>query len=176
MDVLSRRSNKPGRTPWIGDLGVYLLWALTGVLGILTLASLLSIGIFVLPFAVAALVGAALLTVAPRVRPHCLAGVLVGPAVALAWLGSWMTYASDDAGDHCYREGAGVTCQSSGEVNASGVATDTTPHHPGELATGFQWPHAWPFLATGAFLLLVSIAVFVVAGRCVARPARGGSR
>ncbi|MBO1755558.1 hypothetical protein [Allobranchiibius sp. CTAmp26] len=76
-----------------------------------------------------------------------------------------MTYASNSSGDHCYRVAGGVTCQSSGEVDASGVATDTTPHHPGELAAGFQWEHAWPYIATGASLLLISIVVFVAVGR-----------
>ncbi|MBO1765639.1 hypothetical protein [Allobranchiibius sp. GilTou38] len=162
---MSSRSITSARSPWTRDIEVYLLWAATGALGIVAVATLLSIGIFVVPFALLALVGATVLTVLPVVRPRCLAGIAVGPAIAIGWLGSWSTYATSDPGDHCYRQDGGITCESLGEVSASGTVTDTTPHHPGELPTGFQWAHTWPFITVGATILLVSIVVFAVLER-----------
>ena len=64
------------------DLGWYLMWMVVGAAYGLTVAAALTIGIFVLPFAVIATIGLA------RVRRshRGLAGLLGGPGVILAYI------------------------------------------------------------------------------------------
>ena len=91
MTVLSNRSKSTGRRSTIGDCGVYLLWVLSGVLGVASLLGVLTIGVFILPFAVMALALAARRTAVPQARPHCVAGIMAGPAIAVGWLGALLT-------------------------------------------------------------------------------------
>lgn len=158
-------------TPWAPDVGVYLLWGLCGVLDLITLAGILSIGLLVLPIAVVACALAAYLTFGRAFRPQCMAGLMLPLGIGIGWLGSWFTYASSDPGDHCYRIKGGVECDSSFSTDASGHSIETTPHHAGELPTGFQWSHTWPSIAVGATVVLLSVVVFIIAGLAVRRNA-----
>jgi hypothetical protein len=64
------------------DLGWFLMWTVVGAAYGLTVAAALTIGIFVLPFAVIATVGLALV----RRSHRGLAGLLGGPGVILAYI------------------------------------------------------------------------------------------
>lgn len=164
-----RPDKRLGRTTWAADVLIYLLWGLVGLLFVLALAGMLSIGILVLPFAIGTSGLAAYATFGRAFRPQCIAGVMIPVALGIGWLGSWSTFVSDDPADHCYRSSGGTTCESSSYTDASGQTVDTMPHHSGELPSGFQWSHTWPYVAVAIAVLMLGVVVFVSCGVGVRR-------
>lgn len=72
---------------WRAEAGTFTLWALTSVAGLVSIGGILSIGVFVMPFAGVLLGVSILLTGRRPHREFTLSGLLIGPALALPFLG-----------------------------------------------------------------------------------------
>ncbi len=77
-------------------------WVLAGVLWALTSAGMLTIGIYVLPFAIAATV------VGARWGPRQWPGLLVGVGLLVGWL-AWLN--RHGPGDHCWSTATEAGCE-----------------------------------------------------------------
>lgn len=85
-------------TGWPADIGLFGLWSLTGLAGGAVLAGAFTIGIFFVPVVWLFLGLSLWRTVRRPGRAHTIAGLLVGPAAAIGYLGSWLTFMSDSGG------------------------------------------------------------------------------
>jgi hypothetical protein len=141
-------------------VGLFVLWVLAGAAGLLTLLGLLTIGIFVLPFA-AILLGTALwLTLRGPGRLPTMAGSGVSLGLAVAWLGVVSGLASPEtASGWCAQTPDGAQeCQAVGPEG---------PFDP----NAFDWAAAAPLLVMGSTLACVAVAAFLVLARSVNPPA-----
>lgn len=76
------------RHRWAIESGMFVLWALTGIAGTVTVLGLLTIGVFVLPFTVLLLAAAMLLTFRRPHREFTMVGVLFGPGALSSYIGA----------------------------------------------------------------------------------------
>ncbi|MFC7491788.1 MULTISPECIES: hypothetical protein [unclassified Knoellia] len=152
---------RPAPAPW----ALFALWALTGLVGVLTLLGMFSIGIFVLPVAVALLVVSIVRTAhAPDGWP-AIAGLGLALAVGIAWLG-WVLATSGPSAMSC-SGGADLptTCTSGGRV----IDPDAV-----------EWATAAPWFAAASVVVLLTFVGHRAARRFVTaagqRPAPGPAR
>ncbi|UQX87676.1 hypothetical protein M6D93_15400 [Jatrophihabitans telluris] len=142
MSVDFRRPTGPDR--WLPAW--FLLWMLVGVGGMLSLLTILTIGIFVLPVTVVIVLALALLVYR---RPAVLTGVggaLAGPALPL-WLVAYLN-----------RDGPGTVCTRTADGGSS-CADEWSP---------------WPFFFGGlAFVVLGVLLTVLLAARARASRVSG---
>ncbi|UIJ34578.1 hypothetical protein [Allobranchiibius sp. GilTou73] len=163
MRTISARADGSLRSPtsWVSDMAAYLLWATTaaavatfGVVTVLTAG----IGVIFFPAVAVIAVGAVL---ACRGRPHSFWGVLLFPAFAVPaaafvlWRGSRNRECSVEA-----------SCVVGHRCTQTTVCTHDPPP-PGNVSV---------YLAICIGLALVSIALFVIAGRRSKRRQRARQR
>ena len=129
--------------------GLLALWFLAGAAAVFSLLALLSIGIFVAPFAVGLLALALVLTTR---RPHewpAVAGLGFAAAAGLVWLG--LTLGTGSPADlSCSSGPEGEVCRSGGRL----VDPDA-----------FRWTDAGPWVVAGAAVAVLTCAAYVVANR-----------
>lgn len=137
-------------TSWLVRVALFGLWALTGAVGLVSVFGILSIGAYVLPFAIAACCLAVWLTVPHPDRWPSVTGVGVALGAAVAWVGSVIGTASPDQ----------VSCSGS----SNGPTTCTShglPYDP----QAFAWSTAAFWLVLGLAIAGASVAAFVVVTR-----------
>ncbi|EAP97737.1 hypothetical protein JNB_19743 [Janibacter sp. HTCC2649] len=132
--------------PTSAPTGLFVLWMLTGLAGVLALMGMLTIGIFVLPIAIALLVLSIILT---ERRPNgwpAVAGLGLSLAAGLIWLG-WVL-ATAGPNDISCSGGSDVptTCTSNGvPIDENAIA----------------WAKAIPWFAAAAAVVLLSCLGYV---------------
>jgi hypothetical protein len=148
VTVLARPASAP--------TGLFALWTLTGLAGVLTVMGMFSIGIFVLPFAIALLVLSVVLTSrAPQSWP-AVAGLGLALAVGLIWLG-WVLATSGPSELSCSASSDGpTTCTSNG-----------VPIDP----TAIEWVRAVPWFAAAFAVALLTFVGHAAGRRLVSRTA-----
>ena len=127
----------PPNDSWRGDLGPFVLWALTGVTGCIAVAGILTIGVFLMPV-VGVLLGAAILLTGRRPhREFTLTGLLLGPALLLPFIG-WVVATPDTVDGHTPVHwttlmpyaGAGLACLVAAPALFVVLGVRTHQHHP----------------------------------------------
>ncbi|MFC7486866.1 hypothetical protein ACOCJ7_11555 [Knoellia sp. CPCC 206453] len=148
MTVLAR--------PTFAPMGLFALWTLTGLAGVLTVMGMFSIGIYVLPVAIALLVLSVVLTTrAPDSWP-AVAGLGLALAVGLIWLG-WVLATSGPSELSCSGSSDGpTTCTSNG-----------VPIDPNAI----EWVKATPWFAAAFAVALLTFVSYAAARRLVNRVA-----
>ena len=150
--------------------GLFALWVLTGLTGALSFLGMLTIGIFVAPFALALFVTATILTARRADRWPALAGLGIAAAIALAWLGNVL----------------GHSLPSSGSGTCTAVPGGAPPGTPSTCVSfdensrpfgpqAFQWGAAWPWFLAAAVLAVLTVAGCLLARRRVGAGAMTGS-
>lgn len=139
--------------PSLGTLaGLFGLWTLVGVLGSVSILGMLTIGAFVLPFAL--LIGALALwlTMRGRDRWPSIAGLGLALGLAITWLGVVQggSAPSSASGSCTSTPDGGMTCESGG-----------VPYDP----NAFAWGSAWPWFTVGLIVAAASLAAFVLLSR-----------
>lgn len=74
--------------PWPAETGIFLLWGFACTVGLLAVLAILSIGVFVLPFAWLSLGVTLWLTFRRSGRAFTMVGALLGPAFWLSFMGA----------------------------------------------------------------------------------------
>ncbi len=139
---------RPAPAPWL----LFALWALTGLALVVTVLGILSIGIFVAPFAIALLVWAIVLTTRRPDNWPAVAGLGLALAVGFVWFGVFMGTGSPSSGS-CSSSPSGVeTCTSGGQ-----------PYDPG----AFRTREAAPWLAAGGSIALLTFVTYRAARKLV---------
>ncbi|WP_147061633.1 hypothetical protein [Knoellia locipacati] len=132
-----------------------VLWTVTGLLWVVTVAGLLTIGIFVAPLAAALLVLAIVLTVRRPGSWPAVAGLGLALAAGLVVLGLFLGSASPSQGS-CSATPDGVETCTSG-----GLAYDPD---------AFAWRTGAPWFAAAAVVAVLTVVGYVVLRRVTARP------
>lgn len=140
---------RPTSSPWL----LFGLWALTGSAFVLSFLGMFSIGIFVLPFAVALLVWAIVLTVRRPESWPSIAGLGLALALGLVWFGTILGGSARFDQLSC-SGGSDVpmTCTSYGQV----VDPDA-----------FEWANATPWFAAAFAVGLLTFVSHAAARKIV---------
>lgn len=139
-------------------VGLFALWLLAGLTTALSFFGMLSIGIFVLPFAAALVILAVWMTTRGPGRWPSVAGMGAAFGLALVWFGVVLGRSSLSA----------VTCRGSSDGPTVCTTADGRPWDP----DAFQWPSAAPWLALGVAVFVGSLTAFVIVRRVTAPPRR----
>ncbi len=143
------RPPSPPASPLV-RIALFGLWALTGALALVSVFGILSIGAYVLPFAIAACCVAVWLTVPHPDRWPSVTGVGMALGAAVAWVGWVIGTASPDQ----------VTCSGSSDGPTT-CSSHGLPYDPG----AFAWSSAALWLALGLVIAVASVAAFVIVTR-----------
>ena len=127
-----------------------VLWAVTGLLGVVTVAGMLTIGLFVAPFAAALLVLAIVLTVRRPGSWPAVAGLGLAMAACFVGLGLFLGSAGPSQGS-CAATPDGVETCTSG-----GLAYDPD---------AFRWSTAVPWFAAAALVTALTLVAYVALRR-----------
>lgn len=127
--------------PWL----LFGLWALTGMALVITVLGILSIGIFVAPFAMALLVLSIILTVRTPGSGPAVAGLGLALAIGFVWFGVSLGSGSPSSGS-CSSSPSGVeTCTSGGQ-----------PYDPNAV----DWSAAAPWFGAAVVVAVSTVAAY----------------
>lgn len=130
---------RPTSSPWL----LFGLWALTGMALVVTVLGILTIGIFVAPFAMALLVLSVILTVRTPDTWPAVAGLGLALAIGFVWLGVSLGTGSPSSGS-CSSSPSGVeTCTSGGQ-----------PYDPNAI----DWSAAAPWFGAAVVVAMSTVA------------------
>ena len=139
--------------PSLGTLaGLFGLWTLVGVLGSVSILGMLTIGAFVLPFAMLSGALALWLTMRGRDRWPSIAGLGLALGLAITWLGVVQggSAPSSASGSCTSTPDGGMTCESGG-----------VPYDP----NAFDLGTAAPWFTAGLVVAVAALVAFVLLSR-----------
>ena len=157
-NAVSVSGHRDGRSgPRLGPHALFWLWFAAGMSGAVSFMGMFSIGLFVLPVALALLIAAVLLTATHLSYWPSVLGFGLAGGVGLMWLGYVLGTAGPDQISCSGSSNGPTTCTSNG-----------VPYDPNSI----DWLSAAPWLVLGALVAIASVTAFVV----LTRLTRGAAR